>query len=94
LLHGPEVAGHPGTGDDENFARERSRTRRVPVVRWAEASGVPTVARTEEIVALELEAVPFDLNVVAHAAEMVPCGRAGVASALRIFLLGLVPRRT
>ncbi len=55
---------------------------------------MPAIARTEKIAALELEAVPFDLKVVAHAAEMVPCGRAGVASALRIFLLGLVPRRT
>jgi hypothetical protein len=58
-----------------------------------EASGMPALAR-REFVAIELEVVPFDLNVVTYPPEVVSLGGAAGANALVTPLRVFVPCRT
>jgi hypothetical protein len=73
----------------------------VPVVHIRGSIGRANDCTRRKVVAIELEVVPFDrevvqydIMVVAHVLEIVSSGRAAVANTLRIFLSGLVPRRT
>jgi hypothetical protein len=47
-----------------------------------------------KVVAIELEVVPFDWKVVAHAIDVVPLGRTAVANPMVRRVLAFVPCRT